>query len=396
MQFFSLIYLAAYSKLYEISTFFQELSLVLASIFSLSFAFSFFNEKTSFKIESLKELFIYSFILIVALAISFYHYILFEYLPYTIIYFLLFILFAFDKKRGVVPTSIYLFGWSLVCIFLYFFKFKTIYIQGGYIDLVLIAFLVEAILFSISIGYRYQIIHKESKKVQDLLLHQSRLAESGQMISSIAHQWRQPLNSISYILINIKKRFNKGSLDREYLDKKINQASLQLEFMSKTIDDFREFYTPSKNRGDFYLLEAISRAVTIINDELKRANIELEIINNSKNPKVYGITSELSQVILSLLSNAKDALNGIENPKIIIELDSNSAEIIVKVKDNAKGISKKESSKVFELYYSSKKEGSGIGLYLVKSILEDSFDGKIALESSKKGACFIITLPKSV
>lgn len=396
MQIFSLLYIVSYSKLFEISFFIQEMALVIASLSAGLFAINYYEGKFLPKITNYKELIINTFLLNVVILTAFYHYVLFEYLPYTIIYAILFISIIFNLKQGFKPTLIYVIGWSIFCILLFVFNFKDFYNQSGYFDLVLVVFAIEAMLFTISIAYKYNDLKNKNKSFEKLILQQSKFVKSGEMIANITHQFRQPLNNISYILMNLKKRFENKNLDEIYFDKKVNQANEQLSFLSKTIDDFKEFYTISKDKEIFSVKDGILNATTILSADLKTYNIELETsFETFEDIKIYGVKSELSQVLIAIISNSIDVLKSIKNPKIKIEVFSSSAEVIIKLADNGGGIKTKNLKKIFEPYFSTKEEGTGIGLYLSKMIIEESFAGKILVENKKEGVLFSLFIEKA-
>lgn len=397
MQIFSLVYIVAYSKLYQISYFVQEFSLVLASLFAVIFAVNYYEGKFLPKVSNYKELILNTFLLNVVILTAFYHYILFEYLPYTIIYAILFISIIFNLKQGFKPTLIYVIGWSVFCIVLFIFDFKNRYIGLGYFDLVLVVFALEAMLFTISIAYKYNDLKKQNKEFEKMILQQSKFVKSGEMIANITHQFRQPLNNISYILINLKKRFESEKLDKIFFDKKVNQANEQVSFLSKTIDDFKEFYLQEKEKDDFLVKDSIQNALTILNPDLQKDNINLNLkFETFEDIKIFGVKNELSQVILSLVSNSIDALKNRHNPKISINVISSSAEVIIEILDNAGGIKVKNLKKIFEPYFSTKEEGTGIGLYLSKIIIEESFGGKLQVQNIKDGAKFSIFIEKAI
>ncbi len=397
MQIFSLVYIIAYSKLYQISYFVQEFSLVLASVFAVIFAVNYYEGKFLPKVSNYKELILNTFLLNVVILTAFYHYILFEYLPYTIIYAILFISIIFNLKQGFKPTLIYVIGWSVFCIVLFIFDFKNRYIGLGYFDLVLVVFALEAMLFTISIAYKYNDLKKQNKEFEKMILQQSKFVKSGEMIANITHQFRQPLNNISYILINLKKRFESEKLDKIFFDKKVNQANEQVSFLSKTIDDFKEFYLQEKEKDDFLVKDSIQNALTILNPDLQKDNINLNLkFETFEDIKIFGVKNELSQVILSLVSNSIDALKNRHNPKISINVVSSSAEVIIEILDNAGGIKVKNLKKIFEPYFSTKEEGTGIGLYLSKIIIEESFGGKLQVQNVKDGAKFSIFIEKAI
>ena len=397
MQIFSLIYIVTYSKLFQINPFIQELSLVIASLSAVLFAITYYEGKFLPKITNYKELIISTFLLNVVILTAFYHYMLFEYLPYTIIYGILFISIIFNLKEGFKPTLIYVIGWSIFCILLFVFNFKNLYNQNGYFDLVLLVFAMEAMLFTISIAYKYNDLKNKNKNFEKMVLQQSKFVKSGEMIANITHQFRQPLNNISYILMNLKKKFENKNLDEIYFDKKIEQANSQVIFLSKTIDDFKDFYTKSKEKDTFMVKDAISNASTILSADLKNYNIDLEIgFETFEDIKIFGVKSELSQVLIAIISNSIDALKNKNNPKIKINILSNSAEVIISLEDNAGGIKAKNLKKIFEPYFSTKEEGTGIGLYLSKMIIEESFAGKILVENKKEGVLFSLFIEKAL
>lgn len=397
MQLFSLFYIVAYSKLFFDSIWVQELFLVGATLSAIVFAIGFYEGRFLPSIQDYKGLIINTILLNIVILTSFYHYVLFEYLPYTVIYAILFISVIFNLKSEFKPTLIYVLGWSTFCFILFVFDFKSYYEEQGMMDIVLLAFAIEAGLFTISVAYQYRTLKSEKKDQEQMLFQQSKLVKSGEMIANITHQFRQPLNNISYILINVKKRFEKKTLDEHYFYKKMNQANDQLQFMSKTIDDFKEFYKPSKHKEDFLIKESLENAIAIVHANLKKKGIQLNFdFDAHEKIKIHGVKNELSQVILALISNAIEAFKDIENPYINLEVASNDAEVIITISDNAGGIKQRDLNRIFEPYVSTKKSGTGLGLYLVKMIVEQSFDAAIEVNNKKEGACFSLFFEKTI
>ena len=397
MQLFSLLYIVSYSQLFFVNELIKEIALVGATLSAVVFAVGFYEGRYFPTINTQKELIINTILLNVVILTSFYHYMLFEYLPYTVIYAILFISVIFNLKMGFKPTLIYVLGWSLFCIILFISDFKSYYIEQGFLDIVLVAFAIEAVLFTISVAYQYSSLKNENKDYEQMLFQQTKLAKSGEMIANITHQFRQPLNNIAYILMNVKKRFENDRLDSDYFEKKFVQANDQLQFMSKTIDDFKEFYKPSKIKEDFYVKEALQNAITILSANIKKSNIDLNFnFDANEDIKVHGIKNELSQVILALVSNAIEALKSIEEPYISLYVTANDAEVTIKVKDNAQGIKDEDLEKIFDPYFSTKKSGTGLGLYLVKMIIDESFQGTIEVENKTQGAQFTLRFEKAI
>ena len=397
MQIFSLGFIFLYSKLFYEFTILQDIFLVLASLSAIIFALSFYEGNFFPTITTKKELIFNTLLLNIVILTSFYHYILFEYLPYTIIYTLLFLSVIFNLKDGFKPTVVYVIGWSILCLFLFIFDFKQIYINHQYLDIVLLAFAVEAILFTISVSYKYGSLKQQTLNYEDMLLQKSKMAQSGEMIANITHQFRQPLNNISYILINLRKRFENKKLDENYFYKKADQMDEQLQFLSHTIDNFKEFYTPSKEKENFALQDAINSSVSVLSAELSKRGVILNInYKINEDSLIFGIQNELSQVILAILSNGSDAVKNTENPQIDITIDATDADLSITISNNGPKIDKHNISKIFDPYFSTKNDGTGIGLYLSKLIIQRSFDGTLEVKNTQEGVCFTLLLEKTI
>lgn len=397
MQVFSLGFIILYSKLFFDFIILQDIFLVCASFSAVIFALSFYEGDFFPMIRTKKELILNTILLNIVILTSFYHYILFEYLPYTIVYTILFLSVIFNLKDGFKPTVVYVIGWSILCLFLFVFDFKQIYINHQYLDIVLLAFAIEAILFTISVSYKYGSLKQQTLNYEDMLLQKSKMAQSGEMIANITHQFRQPLNNISYILINLRKRFENKKLDEEYFYKKTEQIDEQLQFLSLTIDNFKEFYTPSKEKENFAIQDAINSSISVLSSELSKSGITLNIeYKINEDSLIYGIQNELSQVILAIVSNGSDALKETENPKIDINIDATNSDLIISISNNGSKIDKKNISKIFDPYFSTKKEGTGIGLYLSKLIIQRSFDGTLEVHNTQEGVCFTLLLEKTI
>ena len=181
------------------------------------------------------------------------------------------------------------------------------------------------------------------------------------------------------------------------IDKSVKKATLLTENMSKTIDDFRNFFRPNKAKENFKINEGITKAVELIESTFEHNNIKLEKDFVSSEIEFFGFANEFSQVILNLLTNAKDAVleNKIENPLIIIQTKIDDEYIYISIKDNGLGIKDEIINKIFEPYFTTKDEGkgTGIGLYMSKIIIENNMNGKIEVKNEQNGANVIIKLP---
>jgi signal transduction histidine kinase len=225
-----------------------------------------------------------------------------------------------------------------------------------------------------------------------MLQHQSKLAALGEMIGNIAHQWRHPITRLSLIVQNIKNYKNAGKLSDEMLESYISSALEQIDYMSDTIEDFRTFYKPDKKSTYFKPLSSIESAIKIVSGSIGHKGIDFEIIKES-DFMIEGYPNQFSQVILNILQNAKDVLQErqVESPKIKIRLYKKDGKKFIEIEDNGGGIKDDNIKKIFEPYYTTKnEEGTGIGLYMSKRIIEDRFAGSLMAKNSQNGAVMIL------
>ena len=237
---------------------------------------------------------------------------------------------------------------------------------------------------------------KKQREKENLLIQQSKQAALGEMIGDIAHQWRQPISAVSAIMMNIKWTAIASGVEKEFLDERINEANEQLEFMSQTIDDFRSFFKPDKEKEDFRLITEVQRAYKLLEATLQHNNIKVEI-NTTGNYIAYGYPNEFSQVIFNIISNAKDVLveRDVPDREIIISIDQDEKHIYCEITDNGGGIDEKYMDKIFEPYFTTKDvNGTGIGLYISKEIIHKHMKGTLHVSNTDKGAKFTISIPK--
>ena len=236
---------------------------------------------------------------------------------------------------------------------------------------------------------------EETELKNRLLLQQSKLAMLGSMISMIAHQWRQPLTELSGVLMELELATKLKKIDESHILGSIKRSNHVLDFMSNTIEDFRNFYKPDKTKEYFWISEACQRALNIANATLENLGILLNF-KVKRDVKVLGYPREYSQVILSIITNAKETIvsRGIKNPSIEVIVDEDNSKSIVFVKDNAKGIKKEHIDFIFDPYFSTKEyaKGTGLGLYISKVIIEKNMHGKLSAYNENTGAVFKIEI----
>ncbi|NOR58471.1 MAG: PAS domain S-box protein [Sulfurimonas sp.] len=239
-----------------------------------------------------------------------------------------------------------------------------------------------------NLEYMIETKTNENIKQLEIIQEQSKLASMGEMIGAIAHQWRQPLNEINMSIQNLDDDYDDGMVDKKFIDKFIDKNKKTIKFMSNTIDDFRNFFRIDKVKEKFSLKEAVSSTISIQSTQLSSHNIEISLSGDDF--EISGFRSELQQVILNIINNAKDALlsKNIQNGKIDIKLNDRTVEI----QDNGGGIPQDIINRIFEPYFTTKDQGkgTGIGLYMSKMIIEDNIGGTIKVQNCDNGAKFII------
>jgi PAS domain S-box-containing protein len=234
-----------------------------------------------------------------------------------------------------------------------------------------------------------QDITKEREK-DSLLLEQSRFAAMGEMIGNIAHQWRQPLSSISALATGTKLRYNNNLISDDELNEVFIKIKDYTQYLSKTIDDFRDFLNQDQTDEIFLLSEAIDKSMTLTEATYTKNNIEIERKYKNTNLTIKGSSSQLSQVFLNILNNAKDILieKDLEERVVLIELYKYEDYAIVAISDNAGGIKDDVANKIYDPYFTTKhkSQGTGIGLFMSKRIVEQKFNG-ILENRNRKFVC---------
>jgi signal transduction histidine kinase len=239
----------------------------------------------------------------------------------------------------------------------------------------------------------------KNKRQQLFVLHQNRLAQMGEMINMIAHQWRQPLNHLSLINQTLYYQYKKNELNDEKVEDFREKSNKTIRQMSSTIDDFRNFFRPEKEKTDFCVNDVVRHVLDITAPMLKHNSIEA-VFRYNQEYYSHGFPNELGQGILNIVNNAQDALNekGIDGKKIEILLFHQESTLILSIHDNAGGIEEAVIDKIFDPYFSTKssKNGTGLGLYISKIIIEEHMKGRLLVSNKHNGACFKIYLQLGV
>ncbi len=231
------------------------------------------------------------------------------------------------------------------------------------------------------------------REKERMLIQQSRLAAMGEMIGNIAHQWRQPLNNLGLIIQQLPYFHDSGELTGEFLGQTVLQAMDIIQHMSKTIDDFRYFFRPHKEKTSFRVRETVDSTLSLIKDSFRNRRIGIDVVVRH-DPVIYGYRNEFAQVLLNILNNARDVLmeRATEDPRVTIMIFSEGERAVVTIVDNAGGIPEEIRGKIFDPYFTTKgpQAGTGVGLFMSKTIIEKNMGGKLTGRNIPGGAEFRI------
>jgi len=249
---------------------------------------------------------------------------------------------------------------------------------------------------NISLEKRVALEIEKNREKEKAMLQQGKIAQMGEMIAMIAHQWRQPLSAVSANANDLILKIMLDKYESSYFNKKLKKITDLSQYLSKTIDDFRSFYKEDKESVEIILSESVKEVLDIASISLENKNIHIYTEFKS-NKKINTYQNELKQVILNLIKNAEDILieKEIKEPYINIKTYDDENNLYLTVDDNGGGIPKKVIGKIFEPYFSTKiqKDGTGLGLYMSKIIIEEHCNGKLSVENNTQGAVFTIALP---
>ncbi len=234
----------------------------------------------------------------------------------------------------------------------------------------------------------------KNREKDHLLIHQTRLTAMGEMIGNIAHQWRQPLNGLAILLVNLKDAQAYNEMSQAYLDETVDKAGELIHSMSATIDDFRNFFRPNREKMQFPLERAVRDALEMVEASFKDYNIEI-VVRAEGHPQAMGFRNEYAQVVMNMLANAKDAIlaQGVRHGRVEIDIACRGKQAYVSIRDNGGGIPQDIMGKIFDPYFTTRQQGSGVGLYMSKMMIENNMAGSIEVHNTPEGAEFLIVMP---
>ncbi|MFK5974913.1 MAG: HAMP domain-containing sensor histidine kinase [Sulfurovum sp.] len=249
----------------------------------------------------------------------------------------------------------------------------------------------EKSILSMELAKKNEQLEIFNQDMKRLIKIQERHAQMGELIGMITHQWKQPLSTINMNCGVLQIKHINGTLSKEVFDKQLENILKQSEYLNQTIIDFQNFFNPSKKRVYFNIINTIKRLLSLVKNDYSLKNISVEI-RGDESLEIYGYSNEYNQVMLSILQNARDAF--VQKPHKNMEIDilvskkDEKSQVIIK--DNAGGIPNDIIKDIFNIYTTTKKNGSGLGLHIAKSIIEVNLKGKLSVANIDSGVEFSI------
>jgi signal transduction histidine kinase len=228
---------------------------------------------------------------------------------------------------------------------------------------------------------------------EEMLIQQSKMAMMGEMMDSVAHQWKQPLNALTLYSELIRNDFHEGNVDKNYIEKFRSDIQLQIDHMVNTLDEFRSFFRPSKEQNDFRLVDVVHSALFLAKDDILKNHILVKVEQEDE-IIINGYENEFKHLILNIINNAKDAFieKDIQQRLVRIRLIASSEGDRMEICDNAGGVPEEVIETIFDANVTTKEEGkgTGIGLYMSRQIAS-KHNAVLSVENREEGACFIVT-----
>jgi C4-dicarboxylate-specific signal transduction histidine kinase len=235
---------------------------------------------------------------------------------------------------------------------------------------------------------------------KQFLIQQSKLAEMGDMVAAIAHQWNEPLVELSALVQDIQTSYLLNELKDANVKDFVNDSMIQIKYMSKTLSDFRNFLKPSTKKNLFSISKALNEIQEIIGKQIFYSNINMHFnyINKNEELLIYGYENEFKQVLLNIINNAKNKIADQNLPinekkRIDINIERCTNYNTIEIIDDAGAVEERIINSIFEPYFTTKKDGMGLGLYMAKIIIEEKMNGMITVRNDSNNVVFTIKLP---
>lgn len=236
---------------------------------------------------------------------------------------------------------------------------------------------------------------EEIRRQEHIMIHQNRHAAMGEMIANIAHQWRQPLNTLGLFTQQLGYFYGTPEFNREFLEESVAKSMEIIQYMSHTIDDFRNFFSTEREKSTFRAIDAVQMALSLVEASFRERDIHIKTVVN-EDACIYGFPNEYAQVLLNIFVNARDELHvrNIESPQLLITIGAENGTSVVTIRDNAGGIPEDIIDRIFDPYFTTKgpQQGTGIGLFMSKTIIESNMGGSLTVKNTETGAEFRIAV----
>jgi signal transduction histidine kinase len=305
---------------------------------------------------------------------------------------------AYVKNQIIAKT--YLFIWTTMSLggFVLVLVYLNLIELNFHVDYIIqFIVLIEVLFFAFVLAYKVKVIEKEKKSQEVILDKQNKFVAMGEMISTIAHQWRQPLSEINGVVLNMDLDYHRKKLSSKKFNAYMKEMSDVHAYLDSTVNDFINFFNHDKEVTSFFIMDVINhmkRLILISRKENVRFSLSVE------NIEIEGYQSELVQALLIVINNAIDA-GVIMNQQVLVFINIQKIDkenLLIRIEDNAGGISPEILKKIFNPYFTTKHEfkGTGLGLYILKMIIEESIKGKVTIYNKNLGAMCEITVPIKV
>ncbi|OQX76133.1 MAG: hypothetical protein B6D54_04540 [Epsilonproteobacteria bacterium 4484_65] len=296
-------------------------------------------------------------------------------------------------RKGKRIAIMYSIAWSILILAVVNYIGQNIILDSNILDArtyLMLAIVLEGLLFSFILAYQIRELSESKSQLEKVVIEQTNMVQTERMFTQIAHQWRSPLNTINAIVF--EQMMQKELPDKKSWESTLNSIEDQTHYLSKTIEDFQYLHSPTQGKRSFSISEAVNESLKLLATELNDKEIEISI-NIDEDLTLEGIKTHYIQVLLILLNNAIDVLSKKEGQKkIIIESKRDKNYVLLTLEDNGGGIEKSNLDKIFDLYFSTKKERSnmGMGLFMAKKFMEISLNGSLEVKNGREGACFTL------
>jgi len=256
------------------------------------------------------------------------------------------------------------------------------------------ALIIDTVFLTLAIAGKIEILQKENATNERILTLRSRQDSIGEIMGNIAHQWKSPLAELGAMVFSLRTSLMYGAISKEENLDYLTRFSKILQRLSGAVDTFQNLFTSGAKAVSFNLSHRLDEIAKLIEPSLYEANIEL-FLDIKSDVFVYGDSGELTQAILSVIQNAKEAIieRGVKNAKIEVSLKQEEGDALITIKDNGGGVKDIDKDKIFEPFVTNKEGGTGIGLFITKTIVENKYAGKLSFKTFKNETEFLIHIP---